>query len=89
MVTQHASPTTKGTDKGPPTAIAGMEHAHVVKSDEARTIVGRGGDGADGGGGGERGVEERGGVESSVEMQARAHLDVVQSYIQGAQERHR
>ena len=65
-----------------------------MKSDEARTSAGRGVDGGRDGerglaaGGGRGGGGGGGGAESNVEMQARAHLEVVQSYIQGAQDRH-
>jgi hypothetical protein len=74
LVSQQTSPISKGTDKGTPASNAA--DTPYVKSDEARTNAGRGLDG--------RG----GGAESNVEMQARAHLEVVQSYIQGAQDRH-
>ena len=87
LVTQQTSPISKGTDKGAPASNAA--HTPYVKSDEARTNAGRG---LDGRRGGERGLAGGGGggggAESNVEMQARAHLEVVQSYIQGAQDRH-
>jgi len=101
LVTEQTSPILKGADKGP--AAKGTErgppasnaaHTPYVKSDEARTSAGRGVDGGRGGerglaaGGGRGGGGGGGGAESNVEMQARAHLEVVQSYIQGAQDRH-